>query len=182
MDRCVRHARRFVAAAGQRNTSKDLRGQQDLLKSLEHSVQMLRREIIRALRRQQLSFRWSTGETFRPDKHALTGTRSELESFVNCMCYAATRDLGFFELPLLPLAPINQGSDLKEDSSCDPIGLSIRWHDYFGWIVKSRHEIGSSEVSTEVGEGRMPEEWETPEGESSRAIEHYPDGEDEMEE
>lgn len=143
---------------------------------------MLRREIIRALRRQQLEFRRSTGETFRPNKHTLTGTRKELESFINRVCYAATRDLGLFELPLLSLAPVAPVTDRKGDFSCDPSCLSIRWHDYLGWIVRMRQEVGSSEVSTEVEEGRMAEEWEDAEEESSRTIEDCWDGKDDMEE
>ncbi len=120
----------------------------------------MRREVVRAMRYEQLELRYPTGETSRPNKRTLKGTKSGLTSFVNRVCYAVTLELGCFALPLLPLAPKCHVSDTKVDSFWDPAGLGIWWDDQFGWIVESIQGVGTSEVSTEVEEGRMAEDEE----------------------
>lgn len=168
VERTIRHARLVVAAAESRNFGDDPRSVANLSTLLDHSVQMLRREVVRAIRHEQLELRWSTGETSRPNKHSLRGTKSSLTSFVNRVCYAVTRELGCFARPLLPLAPGIHASDMEVDSVWNPVSLGIWWDDRLGWIVESTHEVESSEVSTDIEEGRLVVGGEDSEGEGGR--------------
>jgi len=172
VERTIRHARLVIAAAESRDAGDDPSGHKKLLTVLDHSVRMLRREVVRAIRHKKLELRWPTGETSRPNKSTLRGTKSGLTSFVNRVCYAVTRELGCFALPLLPLAPRSHASDMKVDSLWNPMSLGIWWDDGLGWIVQLTREVESSEVSTEIGEEQWAGDWdhseEEGEGEGAR--------------
>lgn len=160
VERTVRHARRVINSTKQYNIAEGSRQLKQQLALLEHTVQILRREVIRAMRHGQLMLRWPSGETSQPNKLTLRGTKSGLAPFINRACYAVTRELGCFALPFLPLSPKNSASDIKVDSFWSSAGLGIWWDDGSGWMVESTQEIGSSEVSTEVEEERMAEDLE----------------------
>ena len=120
------------------------------LLSLEHTLQSLRREVVRAMRDQKLKFSWRNGDTFRPDVRELTGTENGLYLLINRICYTIVRDVGYFPVPLLPFNVKSEALDSM--SYWDRGGLSIRQNEVGDFIIGSVESIASSEVSTEIEE------------------------------
>ena len=150
-ERSIRHARRVIQAAESEKPSDTVGKSESYLLSLEHNAQILRREVVRAMRYQQLELLWATGGTLRPSSRTLRGTKAGLASFVNRVCYAATRELGCFAFPLLPYNTKRDSSDTRPFWDTD--GLSISRSADGEWIVQSSRSVASSEVTTEVEDG-----------------------------
>lgn len=125
--------------------------------SLEHNVRLLRREVVRAIRHEQLELLWPNGEISRPDSETLSGRKDEVASFVNRVFYAVTKRLGCFGLSLLPLNIKREASDQKPFWDTDGLGISKGGSgDY---ILEPGRSVASSEVSTEV-EDELRAEWD----------------------
>ena len=99
-------------------------------------MRLLRRKVIRAIRHEQLEFRYISGGTFRPTSKSLRGKHWELASFVNAACYAVTKALGCFHAPLLSPNAKPRVSDETALTFWDTTGLEIIWDPELGWTVE----------------------------------------------
>ena len=159
--RSIRHARRVIRAVESDQHSDALSRNKPHLVSLEHTIRVLRREVVRAMRYQQLELQWVTGGNLRPSSRTLRGEKAGLASFVNRVCYATTSGLGCFALPLLPYNMRRDTSDEKPFWDTD--GLSISRNAEGEWVVGSVRSVASSEVTTEIENGLKAESEEAEE-------------------
>ncbi len=165
IDRTIRHARRVkcVADRNVRLTGRPMAGFER--RSFEHTVRLLRREIVRAIRHKQLKLNWLDGATLRPNSRSLIGKSSGLATFINQVCYAATKGPGCFALSLLPLAIKPKPSDMTSWWSTS--GLKIRKNKAGDLVIGSRDDVTSSDGSTDVEETVTGDELDSEEDASS---------------
>ena len=165
--RAVRHARLATSFEHDKETHTTTQ------LSFQRTLQMLRREVIRAIRHEQLEFRYPKGSTFRPTAKSLKGKEWELASFINAACFAVTRALGCFDAPLLkPNAKARASDEMVLDFwDCD--GLGIWWDAGVGWRVEGMGEgvLGDLSIEGSVEGGSNTEErgWEDVSGEEGWA-------------
>ena len=111
VEKTVRYARRLVGPDREERATATCLSFETNTRAQNHfdrSVRMLRREIVRAVRKGELELKHSgSRQTFRTSaKNLRTASgygRSEMMSFVNAVCYAVTREVGAFPLPLFSL-------------------------------------------------------------------------------
>lgn len=77
----------------------------------DRSLQMLRREVVRAIRQEELELGSVSEERHRLNAKCLKGRKWELRSFINRVCHQVAGNLGYFGPPLLPLNAKSHASD-----------------------------------------------------------------------
>ena len=130
----------------------------NLLCSLEHHVQILRRELVRAIRQRQLEFNNTHSDYIeRPSRKDLEGSKDGVASYVNRLCFGVTRALAFYPIPLLPLR-VKETFQVPCPTDWRTLEVTRTLHG--DWKVGSGSTVASSEATTLLMEGEEEEEEE----------------------